>query len=90
MNDARSPRRRFGQVTRMRSGRWQARFTVPIGHPSGRGGQTVTAPNTFEPTTYGKEAAGDWLRDEERRLYAEGAAWATLAEHAQEQARTQR
>lgn len=91
MNDARSPRRRFGQVTRMRSGRWQARFTVPIGHPSGRGGQTVTAPHTFEPTTYGKEAAGDWLRDEERRLYAEGAAWATLAEHAKvEQARTQR
>lgn len=82
MADAKSPRRRFGQLARMRSGRWQARFTVPLGHPSGRGGQTITAPRTFEPTTYGKEAAGDWLRDEERRLVAEGAAWATLAEHA--------
>ena len=67
----------------MRAGRWQARFTVPFGHPSGRGGRTVTAPHTFEPTTYGKEAAGDWLRDEERRLNAEGAAWATLAELAE-------
>ena len=83
MNDARSPRRRFGQLTRMRSGRWQARFTVPLGHPSGRGGEIVTAPHTFAPNSYGKEAAGDWLRDEERRLNAEGAAWATLAERAQ-------
>ena len=75
----------------MRSGRWQARFTVPLGHPSGRGGQTITAPHTFEPTTYGKEAAGDWLRDEERRLNVEGAAWATLAEHAEaERARAER
>ncbi|MGB3687091.1 MAG: tyrosine-type recombinase/integrase [Ornithinimicrobium sp.] len=91
MNDAKSPRRRFGQVTRMRSGRWQARFTVPLGHPSGRGARTISAPHTFEPTTYGKEAAGDWLRDEERRLNAEGAAWATLAEHAQaERARAER
>ncbi|AXH95017.1 tyrosine-type recombinase/integrase [Ornithinimicrobium avium] len=91
MNDARSLRRRFGQGTRMRSGRWQARFTVPLGHPSGRGGQTVTAPHTFEPTTYGKEAAGDWLRDEERRLNADGAAWVTLAELAEaERARAER
>lgn len=75
----------------MRSGRWQARFTVPLGHPSGRGGQTITAPHTFEPTTYGKEAAGDWIRDEERRLNAEGAGWATLAEHAQaDRARVER
>lgn len=75
----------------MRSGRWQARFTVPLGHPSGRGGQTVTAPHTFEPTTYGKEAAGDWLRDEERRLNADGAAWVTLAELAEaERARVER
>ena len=75
----------------MRSGRWQARFTVPLGHPSGRGGQTITAPHTFEPTTYGKQAAGDWLRDEERRLDAEGATWATLAEHAEaERARAER
>lgn len=75
----------------MRSGRWQARFTVPLGHPSGRGGRTISAPHTFEPTTYGKEAAGDWLRDEERRLNAEGAAWATLTEHAQgERARAER
>ena len=66
----------------MRSGRWQARFTVPLGHPCGRGGETITARHTFEPTTYGKEAAGDWIRDEERRLNAEGAAWATLDEHA--------
>lgn len=75
-------RRRFGQVTRMRSGRWQARFTVPLNHPSGRGGQIVTAPHTFEPNTYGKEAAGDWLRAEELRLRAEGASWRTVAEHA--------
>ena len=75
----------------MRSGRWQARFTVPLGHPSGRGSQIITAPHTFEPTTYGKEAAGDWLRDEERRLNAEGAAWATVAEHAEaERARAER
>lgn len=77
-----SGRRRFGQLARMRSGRWQARYVVPPGHPSGRGGQTITGPHTFEPGTYGKEAAGDWLRDEERRLHAEGATWATLAEHA--------
>lgn len=83
MADAKPPRRRFGQLTRMRSGRWQARFTVPLGHPSGRGGQTITAHHTFEATTYGKQAAGDWLRDEERRLVAEGAAWATLVEHAE-------
>jgi len=55
-------RRRFGQVAKMRSGRWQARFTVPLEHPSGRGGQIVTAPHTFEANTYGREAAGDWLR----------------------------
>ena len=78
-------------MTPMRSGRWQARFTVPLGHPSGRGSQIITAPHTFEPTTYGKEAAGDWLRDEERRLNAEGAAWATVAEHAEaERARAER
>ena len=75
----------------MRSGRWQARFTVPLGHPCGRGGQTITAPHTFEPTTCGEQAAGDWLRDEERRLNAGGAAWATLAEHAEaERARAAR
>ncbi len=80
---AKASRRRFGQVTRMRSGRWQARFTVPLDHPSGRGGQIVTAPHTFEPNTYGREAAGDWLRAEELRLNAEGASWRTLAEHAE-------
>ncbi|MEO7071233.1 MAG: tyrosine-type recombinase/integrase [Nostocoides sp.] len=82
MNDAKRHRRRFGQITRMRSGRWQARFTIPIDHPSGRGGQTITAPHTFAPGTYGKEAAGDWLRAEELRLNAEGSHWATLSEHA--------
>ncbi|HEX2893775.1 MAG TPA: site-specific integrase [Marmoricola sp.] len=80
---AKASRRRFGQVTKMRSGRWQARFTVPLDHPSGRGGQIVTAPHTFEPNTYGREAAGDWLRAEELRLNAEGASWRTLAEHAE-------
>jgi integrase len=80
---AKASRRRFGQVTRMRSGRWQARFTVPLDHPSGRGGQIVTAPHTFEPNTYGREAAGDWLRAEELRLNAEGASWRTQAEHAE-------
>lgn len=75
----------------MRSGRWQARFTVPLGRPSGRRGQIITAPHTFAPNTYGKEDAGDWLRDEERRLNAEGAAWVTLAEHAEaERARAER
>jgi integrase len=77
-------RRRFGQVTKMRSGRWQARFTVPLDHPSGRGGLIFTAPHTFEPNTYGREAAGDWLRSEELRLNAEGASWRTLAEHAED------
>lgn len=83
-----APRRRFGQLTRMRSGRWQARYTVPIDHPSGRGGQTITGPHTFEPTSYGREAAGDWLRSEELRLRDEGPRWATLAEHAAEARRT--
>src|SRR5215218_1261889 len=77
-------RRRFGQVNKMRSGRWQARFTVPLDHPCGRGGQVVTAPHTFEPNTYGREAAGDWLRAEELRLNAEGASWRTLSEHAED------
>jgi integrase len=76
-------RRRFGQVNKLRSGRWQARFTVPLGHPSGRGGQVVTARQTFEPGTYGREAAGDWLRTEELRLNAEGASWRTLSEQAE-------
>jgi integrase len=80
---AKASRRRFGQVTKMRSGRWQARFTVPLDHPSGRGGQIVTAPHTFESNTYGREAAGDWLRAEELRLNTEGASWRTLAEHAE-------
>jgi integrase len=80
---AKASRRRFGQVTNMRSSRWQARFTVPLDHPSGRGGQIVTAPHTFEPNTYGREAAGDWLRAEELRLNAEGASWRTLTEHAE-------
>ena len=31
-------RRRFGQINRMRPGRWQARYKVPHGYPSGRGG----------------------------------------------------
>lgn len=73
-------RRRFGQLTKMRSARWQARYSVPLGHPSGRGSWLVTAPYTFEATRYGKQAAEDWLRDEERRLAAEGAAWLPLAE----------
>jgi integrase len=68
----------------MRSGRWQARFAVPLGHPSGRGGQVITAPHTFEPNTYGREAAGDWLRAEELRLNEEGASWRTLSEHAED------
>lgn len=73
-------RRRFGQLTKMRSGRWQARYRVPQDHPSGRGGLIVTAPHTFEPTRYGKDAASDWLRDEERRLNSEGADWLTEEE----------
>lgn len=48
------PRRRsFGQVTRMRSGRYQARYTGPDGN-------LHTAPSTFED----KEAAQLWLRRE--------------------------
>ena len=78
-------RRRFGQVNRMRSGRWQARFTVPLSHPSGRGGQVVTASHTFEANTYGREAASDWLRAEELRLTTEGASWRTLSEHAEDE-----
>ncbi|GAA1543477.1 tyrosine-type recombinase/integrase [Nocardioides humi] len=84
---AQKARRRFGQVTRMRSGRWQARFSVPANHPSGRGGQSITAPHTFEPNSYGKQAAQDWLRAEELRLQAEGAGWLTIAEHAEENRR---
>ena len=76
-------RRRFGQISKMRSGRWQSRFVVPLGHPSGRGGEIVKAPHTFEPNAYGREAAGDWLRAEELRLNAEGASWRTLSEHAE-------
>lgn len=69
----------------MRSGRWQARYTVPLGHPSGRGGPVVTARQSFEPNTYGREAAGDWLRAEELRLTMEGASWRTLSEHAEDE-----
>lgn len=78
-------KRRFGQISKMRSGRWQARFTVPLGHPSGRGGELVKAPHTFEPGSYGREAAGDWLRTEELRLVADGAEWLTASEYAQAQ-----
>lgn len=77
-------RRRFGQISKMRSGRWQARFVVPLSHPSGRGGEITKAPHTFEPNTYGREAAGDWLRAEELRLNAESASWRTLSEHAED------
>lgn len=83
MNAAKPRRHRFGQVVRLRSGRWQARFTIPTAHPSGRGGERIPAPHTFEATTYGHQAARDWLRDEERRLIAEGAQWSTLAEKAE-------
>lgn len=76
-------RRRFGQITKMRSGRWQARYTVPLAHESGRGGHIVTAPHTFEPGTYGKQAAADWLRSEELRLQSEGPDWRTLAEQSE-------
>src|SRR6187397_2400298 len=69
----------------MRSGRWQARYTVPLGHPSGRGGLVVTARQSFEANTYGREAAGDWLRAEELRLTTEGASWRTLSEHAEDE-----
>ena len=69
----------------MRSGRWQARFAVPARHPSGREGQIITAPHTFEPNTYGKQTAEDWLRAEELRLRAEGAGWRTIAEHAEDE-----
>ena len=79
----RADRRRFGQVTTMRSGRWQARYTVPLAHESGRGGHIVTAPHTFEPGAYGKQAAEDWLRSEDLRLQSEGADWRTLVEHAE-------
>src|SRR3546814_11473112 len=68
----------------MRSGRWQARYTVPLTHESGRGGHIVTAPHTFEPGTYGKEAAGDSLRSEEQRLQSECADGRTLAAHAED------
>lgn len=77
-------RRRFGQISKMRSGRWQARFVVPLSHPSGRGGEITKAPHTFEPNTYGREAAGDWLRAEELRLNTESTSWRTLSEHAED------
>lgn len=65
-------RRRFGQVTDA-VGSWQARYTVPLPHESGRGGHIVTAPHTFEPGAYGKQAAEDWLRSEDLRPQAGGA-----------------
>lgn len=68
-------RRRFGQLTKMRSGRWQARYTVPATHPSGKGGTLVTAPHTFQANTFGWEAGGEWLKAEEQRLIEEGVAW---------------
>lgn len=82
--------RRFGQITKMRSGRWQARYTVPLSHESGRGGHIVTAPHTFEPGTYGKQTGEDWLRSEELRLQSHGADWRTLAEHSEASACGQR
>lgn len=47
------PKRSFGQIARMRSGRYQARYTGPDG-------VRHTAPTTFED----KEAAALWLRNE--------------------------
>ncbi len=51
-------RRAFGQITKMRSGRYQARYTGPDG-------ALHTAPSTFED----KDAAVVWLRNE--RILAE-------------------
>lgn len=56
-------RRAFGQVTRMRSGRYQARYTGPDGH-------LHTAASTFED----RETAQLWLRNE-RVLCESPEAW---------------
>lgn len=56
-------RRSFGQITKMRSGRYQARYTGPDGH-------LHTAPSTFDD----KETAQLWLRNE-RTLCESPEAW---------------
>ena len=48
-------------------------------------GRSSRRAHTFEANTYGREAAGDWLRAEELRLNAEGASWRTLSEHAEDE-----
>ena len=48
-------------------------------------GRSSRRRHTFEANTYGREAAGDWLRAEELRLNAEGASWRTLSEHAEDE-----
>lgn len=64
-------RRGFGQVSTLRSGRYQARYTGPDG-------ELHTAPSTFEDF----DAATSWLRAERRRIEDDVDAWSPPRERA--------
>lgn len=70
-----SERRRFGQITKLPSGRYRARYADPDGRRSPNGEPVRhNAPHTFET----KEDAEAWLTDE-RRLVTSGA-WTSPSE----------
>lgn len=77
------PKRRFGQVTRMRSGRYQARYSDPNGATTvTRGGRTVPVLHTASRTFLTRRDAEDWL-SQQHRLIRSGE-WRSPAEQAAE------
>ena len=77
------PKRRFGQVTRMRSGRFQARYSDPTGATTvTKGGRTVPVLHTAARTFLTRRDAEDWLT-QQHRLIRSGE-WRTPAEQAAE------
>lgn len=72
-----SERRKFGQITRLQSGRYRARYADPEGRQTDKGEPVRHgAPHTFDT----KEDAETWLSSE-RRLISEGR-WTSPAERA--------
>lgn len=77
------PKRRFGQVTRMRSGRFQARYSDPNGATTvTKGGRTAPVLHTAPRTFLTRRDAEDWLT-QQRRLIRSGE-WRSPVEQAAE------
>lgn len=77
------PKRRFGQVTRMRSGRFQARYSDPTGATRvTKGGRTVPVLHTAPRTFMTRRDAEDWLI-QQHRLIRSGE-WRSPAQQAAE------